>query len=125
MAVQALEVFGDMAQSPCPILKPFIEMIIVSILRISSNPNAELPTRDAALTIITHLANHKPKTLSKMNVVPQIVETLLKINMEPIEDGIDPFAFNADEGDEGDEESSSIPPLRFIECRMSALTALQ
>ena len=105
VAVQALEVFGDMAQSPCPILKPFIEMIIVSILRISSNPNAELPTRDAALTIITHLANHKPKTLSKMNVVPQIVETLLKINMEPIEDGVDPFAFNADEGDEGDEEN--------------------
>ena len=105
VAVQALEVFGDMAQSPCPILKPFIEMIIVSILRTSSNPNAELPTRDAALTIITHLANHKPKTLSKMNVVPQIVETLLKINMEPIEDGVDPFAFNADEGDEGDEEN--------------------
>ena len=47
IAVQALEVFGDMAQSPCPILKPFIEMIIVSILRISSNPDTELSTRDA------------------------------------------------------------------------------
>ena len=29
-----------------------------------------------------------------MNVVPQIVQTLLKINMEPIEDDVDPFALD-------------------------------
>ena len=124
IAVQALEVFGDMAQSPCPILKPFIEMIIVSILRISSNPDAELPTRDAALTIITNLANFKPKTISKMNVVPQIVQTLLKINMEPIEDDVDPFALDTSNnnccgGPEDDSEENDFFDTSLTVHRMS------
>ena len=100
-AVQALEVFGEMAQSPSAILKPYLEKIVQSALSIGVTSQVELPVRDAALTIITSLANNKPKTISRMQLVPQIVEALLKINTEPEEE-------NEEEEEEEDDEDPNI-----------------
>lgn len=102
-AVQALEVFGEMAQSPSAILKPYLEKIVQSALSIGVTSQVELPVRDAALTIITSLANNKPKTISRMQLVPQIVEALLKINTEPEED--------EDEEDEEDDDDDDDPNI--------------
>jgi hypothetical protein len=110
-AVQALEVFGEMAESPSPILKPHLEHIIRAVLTIGASTDVELPVRDAALTILSQLANNKPKTISKMQLVPVIVETLLKINTEPV--GSDEEDAENDEDEDGMNISASLTPHKM------------
>ena len=55
------QVFGDLAQSPLPILTPSIATLMPFLLEVAVKPDLDVGTQNAALYVVSNIIQSKPK----------------------------------------------------------------
>ncbi|KAK9824669.1 hypothetical protein WJX72_012191 [[Myrmecia] bisecta] len=84
LAILAFEIFGEMAESPAPIIAPMIPTLVAWCVEVAKTTTFELNTREQALQIVHWLARFKPKQLTRGGMVRQVVLALCALCAEPI-----------------------------------------
>eukprot|EP01091_Cochliopodium_minus_P018693 TRINITY_DN7654_c0_g1_i1.p1 TRINITY_DN7654_c0_g1~~TRINITY_DN7654_c0_g1_i1.p1 ORF type:complete len:1048 (+),score=342.56 TRINITY_DN7654_c0_g1_i1:44-3187(+) len=81
-AVDSLEIFMDLINSPIDILDPYMENILKIMLQISANKDSEFGVRSKAMLWIQGVVAVKPKTIMEKGYLPQICTILFSVASE-------------------------------------------
>ncbi|KAJ1446286.1 armadillo-type protein [Pelagophyceae sp. CCMP2097] len=79
--VSFFDAFTELAQTPVPVINAHIGTVVPMLLEVMRSPDdaLEATTRDGAASVVSSLAEWKPKLLGKSGLVSQIVETCIGI----------------------------------------------
>ena len=110
--VEVLDVFGDLVQSPQPVVTPYVAEMIQLLLEVVTNDGFDNGTRHAAGLVISNIVVAKPKTVSKKGLTPSIIAAMMHLCAADEDAGGEGFA---DLGDEEDEEDEDDGPGRIAQ----------
>ena len=110
-ACRAFGVFFELIQSPVPVLTPHLPDLLSFSLQVASSKPLAHGTREAAVELVTTIAESKPKFLRGEGVAPAVISTLFGMIVEPEE---------KEEGDDDKNTPSSIAlvALDTLACRL-------
>jgi len=103
LAVDAMEIFDELAECEVTLITPFVQDIIRFCLQIASNKGLGHPLRIKAMSFISWLIRIKKKAVMKQQLELPILEALFMIITEPSEDD------DEDEEEFEDAEASTAP----------------
>ena len=105
-AREAFSVFYELISNPVPILTPHIPDLVQFALQATANADLHIRTRQAAVELVTSIAESKPKAFRQPGLVDAVVQVLFAMASEP------------EDEDDADEASvrRGTPPLLLDRC---------
>lgn len=116
-AMEFLDIFGDLAESPLPVLSPSLTPLVHALLQTMLNQDLEGSTRDGASFVMTKLLEGKPKTVAKSGLVKDILSVAMRMiaQDDTSAGGMHSSQFNDESDDDDDDECDDSSPTKIAQ----------
>ena len=99
----AFEVFDELVEQQPKALTGHIELVVAFCLEVASSQDLDASTRRRALDVLSFLARHKPKALTKAKIIPSLIKAMCPLCGEPKESEL----YGEDESDTSNNDTST------------------